>query len=333
MRQSRNKKLERKKKHFKDLGIFLIVIFLAIGLFSIFLFDGFRNEAAKDKGDELPEQSVLNSKSTSAEESPSDTQNENHSNELSENKEHEDESEEQMETVESVNEKQSEKNIGNKQEEEQRTKEEQPMKNGQNTNGSKTIYLTFDDGPQDMTMDILKLLDKYNAKATFFMLEPYMREYPDVIDEMINRGHSVGVHSVTHNKKIIYASSQSVVNEMTTAKNTLEQLTGVESSLMRVPYGSVPHMKPEYIQAVENHGFLMWDWNVDSMDWKFTDGSFVNHTINQIEAFKKNEPMVVLMHDRTTTLAHLEKLLIYLQENDYEMLAIDESMEPVQFKQ
>lgn len=319
MRQSRVKKHERKKKSLRELGVLVSVIFLTLSFYFIFVYDGSMNQA-KGESNKLPDQSVLD---TNSNEEEVDIEKQN-SEDLTE-----------ADVVESEH---TEEMLKSKKEREKKLKEDESkkkktVKKEQNTTGEKKVYLTFDDGPRDITMDILNLLDEYNAKATFFMLEPHMKQYPDVINEMIKRGHSVGVHSVTHNKNKVYASSKSIVNEMTVAKNTLEELTDVESHLMRVPYGSVPHMTPEYILAVENEGFIMWDWNIDSLDWKLGDGSYVNHTIDQLESFDKNEPMVILMHDRKTTVKHLEKLLKYLQENNYDMLAINESMTPVQFIQ
>ena len=92
-------------------------------------------------------------------------------------------------------------------------------------------------------------------------------------------------------------------------------------------------MKPDYIAAVNDYGFLMWDWNIDSQDWKLTDGSYINHTINQIQAFASDDPMVILFHDRQTTVDHLEKLLIYLSDNGYEMKRLEPEFKPVQFVQ
>ncbi|WP_062356709.1 polysaccharide deacetylase family protein [Bacillus kwashiorkori] len=195
----------------------------------------------------------------------------------------------------------------------------------------KVVYLTFDDGPEYFTIDILNLLDKYNAKATFFMLEPKMRQYPNVVREIVKRGHQVGMHSVTHDKNKFYASKESVVAEMMKGQQTLQNITGKKSSLMRVPYGSVPHMKPDYIEAVNNAGLKMWDWNIDSMDWKHTDGSFVNNVIHQINNFKKNDKKVILLHDRKTTLNYLENLLIYLSANGYKMEKLEVTHIPVQF--
>jgi Polysaccharide deacetylase. len=207
-------------------------------------------------------------------------------------------------------------------------------KDGEDPSGKdslRPIYLTFDDGPQSYTEDILDLLDSYRARATFFLLEPNMRKHPDIVRKIIRRGHQVGLHSVTHDKKKFYASPKSATDEMIKAQLTLEEITGVKTRLIRVPYGSVPHLTKNQLQALESWGFLMWDWNIDSNDWKLTDGSFVGNTIRQIETFKKDQPMIVLMHDRKATLDNLEKLLIYLTENGYSMEPLTEDMVPVHF--
>jgi len=194
----------------------------------------------------------------------------------------------------------------------------------------KTVYLTFDDGPDRITPTILDLLSKYNVKATFFMLEPSMKQYPQTVQRVVEEGHKIGLHSVTHDKKKYYLNKQTVVSEMVQGQTTLKELTGTKSQLIRTPYGSKPHMTTEYIRAIENAGFKMWDWNIDSQDWKLTDGSFVQNTIQQLTNFKRQEPYVILLHDRETTAQHLEKLLQYLIHNGYKMDVIHEDMTPVQ---
>lgn len=206
-----------------------------------------------------------------------------------------------------------------------------PKDNNNGNKKEKVVYLTFDDGPHYITIDILNLLDKYNAKATFFMLEPNMKTYKDTILEMVKRGHQLALHSVTHDKDKFYASKESVVGEMKQAQKTLEQITGIKTTLIRTPYGSSPYMKPEYKAAVKDAGFQMWDWNIDSLDWKKTDGSFVEYTIDQLKNLNTKEPIVILMHDRTTTVKHLEKLLSYLSKEGYEMKILTPDMDPVQF--
>lgn len=195
----------------------------------------------------------------------------------------------------------------------------------------KVVYLTFDDGPQSMTKNILFLLKKYDAKATFFMLEPNMRAYPHAVKQMVKEGHAVGMHGVTHDVKQVYQSPKTVVHEMRAGQKTLEKLTGVKTNLMRVPYGSSPYMKPSYLKALNEAGYIMWDWHIDSLDWKFRNQQYVHHTIKQQQTLSEDKK-VVLMHEQPTTVAHLEKLLKYYKKNGFKMNKLTEDMKPIQFK-
>ncbi|SFA70147.1 MULTISPECIES: polysaccharide deacetylase family protein [unclassified Bacillus (in: firmicutes)] len=216
---------------------------------------------------------------------------------------------------------------------EQPVTEEKPTIPANQTPPKTTIYLTFDDGPFRFSGELLSLLEKYDVKATFFMLDGNMLKYPDIVKEMVNKGHSVGMHGVTHDKHKFYASTSSVIGEMKTAQKTIEVLTGVESNLIRTPYGSKPGMTIEYRQAVINEGFEMWDWNIDSRDWYFKDQRYVASVIAQLEKLKgSKESIVILLHERKETLTWLPMLLDYLLKNQYDCQPISETMEPVAFK-
>lgn len=193
----------------------------------------------------------------------------------------------------------------------------------------KVAYLTIDDGPTEVDDDILDLLAEYDAKATFFMLEPPMRNHPDVVKRIVDEGHVPALHGVTHDANKFYRSTQSVLDEMERAQQTLEDITGVKATLIRTPYGSSPNMTDTYKQAVKENGYQLWDWNVDSLDWKLTNGEYVQHAIQQIEKVaSKGEAPVILIHSRETTLEHLPKLLDYLVKQGYTLEGLDESMEP-----
>ncbi|MDP4163343.1 MAG: polysaccharide deacetylase family protein, partial [Bacillota bacterium] len=127
------------------------------------------------------------------------------------------------------------------------------------TPARKIIYLTFDDGPEKFSGDLISLLDHYHAKATFFMLDGNIRKYPEAVKRMVKDGEGVGLHGVTHDRKKFYASVESVLGEMNQDRKTLKEVTGVESFLIRTPYGSAPDMKPAYKQAVYQNKYLMWD--------------------------------------------------------------------------
>lgn len=196
----------------------------------------------------------------------------------------------------------------------------------------KTVYITFDDGPNENTEAILQVLDQYGAKATFFMLEPNMKEHSEAVRHMVEEGHSVGLHGVTHDVSEIYQSSESVVWEMLTAQSTLESITGIRSELIRVPYGSVPNMKPEYLKAVKREGFRLWDWNVDSEDWKYHSGEYVHSVLDQLASFPyENQSKIILIHEKHTTLAYLDSLLKKLTDKGYNMKTLTEKMDPVTF--
>jgi len=149
---------------------------------------------------------------------------------------------------------------------------------------------------------------------------------------MVQSGETVALHSVSHNQKVFYASATSVINELTQNRNTLKEVSGVDSYIMRTPYGSVPGMTAEYRKAVTDNGYLMWDWNIDSKDWYYKDARYVESVKQQLAKLANhNGPIVILMHERKETLAHLPALLDYLSKQGYEGKAIDSSMTPVQF--
>lgn len=206
-----------------------------------------------------------------------------------------------------------------------------PINNNSEPTRDKKVYLTFDDGPGEATKDILQLLDRYNIKATFFMLEPMMRAKPEITKEIVKRGHQVGLHGVTHNKDKFYRSAVSSLQEMLVAQETLKNITGIHTNLVRVPYGSHPLLSQQAARNMEEADLKVWDWNVDSEDWKYPNGKFVQNTIQQIETFDKDEPIIVLLHDRLTTYNHLEELILYFIENGFEMDVLQEEMEPVRF--
>ncbi|WP_160722513.1 polysaccharide deacetylase family protein [Bacillus sp. USDA818B3_A] len=197
----------------------------------------------------------------------------------------------------------------------------------------KTIYLTFDDGPSVYSGQIISLLEKYHYKATFFMVDGNIRRYQNAVKLMVQTGETVGLHSVSHNTKTFYASAASILAELAQNRNTLKEISGVDSVIMRTPYGSVPYMTAEYREAVHDHGYLMWDWNIDSRDWDYKDARYVNSVITQLNQLANHQgPIVILLHERKETLAYLPKLLEFLAGQGWIGKAIDKSMVPVQFK-
>lgn len=199
----------------------------------------------------------------------------------------------------------------------------------------KVIYLTFDDGPTAHTMQLLDILAKYDAKATFFMLGPHMEQYQTATKRIVKEGNGLGLHGVTHVVKQFYSSPFSAYKEMRDANESLYQVAGVRTSLVRTPYGSKPYMKQGYRDVMLNQGgFHLWDWNVDSLDWKYKKDhqrvyKNIMSQVNSVE--KRGTAPVVLMHDQPATLKVLPLVLETLKKDGYTFKVLNKQNHPVNF--
>ncbi|TFB14263.1 polysaccharide deacetylase [Filobacillus milosensis] len=206
-----------------------------------------------------------------------------------------------------------------------------------NSSKGKIAYLTIDDGPNQYTERILNILKKYQAKATFFMLEPNMRSYKQLVKRMVNEGHFTALHSVTHNQyKLYHGSAYSPVWEMEAARKTLKNITGENHYLVRVPYGSAPFMTRPFRNALVEYNYKMWDWTIDSQDWKYSNAEYY-HIVNNVKkglisVERRGEDVVILLHDRSQTVKALPYIIEYLQNKGYQLEAYSEDEHiPVNF--
>ncbi|MCZ8517199.1 polysaccharide deacetylase [Paenibacillus filicis] len=196
----------------------------------------------------------------------------------------------------------------------------------------KVAYLTFDDGPNEVTLALLNILARHRAKASFFMLEPHIRRYPCTVRAMIRQGHAVGLHGVTHKVNRFYASKRSVVRELDQTRRTLKRATGKTSYLVRTPYESLPHLKPAYFKALKKAGYRLWDWNVDSKDWKYKNRySIVMVKKGTLRMEKAMVRPVILMHDLKETAEILPKILLFLKRRGFRFKKITPDLKPVHF--
>ncbi|MBQ8001938.1 MAG: polysaccharide deacetylase [Clostridia bacterium] len=198
------------------------------------------------------------------------------------------------------------------------------------TEGEKTIYLTFDDGPTHNTPQILSILKKYNAKATFFVLEERITQYPEYMKMIIAEGHSIGLHGVSHNVNTIYSTPSTPLNEMNSANETLYKCLGFKTKLIRTPYGSYPYMSLEQYKILKAANYNLWDWTVDPRDGVGTPD--ISAILSRIKTdLKGNERPVLLLHDRKTTANNLDAVLSFLASRNYTFDTITETMDPINF--
>lgn len=193
----------------------------------------------------------------------------------------------------------------------------------------KIIYLTFDDGPSPHTPKLLDVLKKYDVKATFFVMNT---GHTDVIKRIAEEGHSVGIHTTSHNYKKIYASEAAYFNDLYNMQGIIKELTGKETNLLRFPGGSSNTVSrfnrkimTRLAKQVQERGFRYFDWNVDSNDAggaKYTSEVY-NNVVNGIS---KKQIAVVLQHDtKEFSVNAVEQIILWGLSNDYTFLPLDAS--------
>jgi peptidoglycan/xylan/chitin deacetylase (PgdA/CDA1 family) len=105
---------------------------------------------------------------------------------------------------------------------------------------AKVIALTFDDGPHPVyTRQILDILDKYHVKATFFMIGRLMDRYPDIVKDVLKRGHVIANHTYTHPSNIDADTSAQVVRELEQCEQVVERMSGKRAYFFRPPRGLI----------------------------------------------------------------------------------------------
>ena len=187
-----------------------------------------------------------------------------------------------------------------------------------------TIYLTFDDGPSNNTSKILDILKQEDIKATFFLVN-FNSSYNPAVKRIYDEGHSIGIHSYTHNYKLIYSSVGAYFDDLNKMNDKIKTITGSDTKLLRFPGGSSNTISSfnkgimtTLVKEVTNAGYHYFDWNVDSSDaWSARNSNDVyNNVINNL----KNGTNIVLMHDLSSnekTVNVLEKIIKDAKEKGY----------------
>lgn len=195
--------------------------------------------------------------------------------------------------------------------------------------GSKVIYLTFDDGPGPHTARLLDILKKYNVKATFFVTNK--PKYNHLMKRMAKEGHSVAIHTMTHNYKTIYASEEAYFQDVYGMQEIIKKQTGIETTLVRFPGGSSNTVSKNYCagimtkltQILPMRGFQYFDWNVDSND---AGGASTAEQVyrNVTDGVSKRDFAVVLQHDiKGFSVDAVERIIVWGLEHGYAFLPLD----------
>ena len=188
---------------------------------------------------------------------------------------------------------------------------------GPATTGGK-VALTFDDGPSAAaTAKILDLLERYQVKATFFVLGNMAEALPELLKRQVALGCEIGNHTQGH-KYLTKLSVTDMRYQIDTVNNHVEAVTGVRPRLLRPPYGA----KKDYVRAEAGMPLML--WNIDTEDWKHRNAQ---KTIDAVLNFVKDGD-VILMHDLYATTAEAcETIIPELINRGFELVTVSELFE------
>ncbi|QDT97297.1 polysaccharide deacetylase family protein [Gimesia aquarii] len=162
----------------------------------------------------------------------------------------------------------------------------------QNTNRSAiNISFTFDDGPHpEYTPQLLDLLNQYQQRGTFFVIGEKAQQYPELIERIINEGHEIGNHTFTHQEPS-QSSTRCFLDEIKQTDQTLKQITGIETNLVRPPKGklSLGKMLGLWLQ---HRTVVLWD--TDPRDYLMSDLAEMK---NWCQHYHPVEGNFCLLHD------------------------------------
>lgn len=156
--------------------------------------------------------------------------------------------------------------------------------------GKNMVALTFDDGPSELiTKQILDLLDKYSAKATFFVSGINAVCHPEIIKDIISRGHSIGNHSYSHNPFLMLKSYRTLYREIANAQKELRAI-GIEAFAFRPPVGIV---NPKLPRALNDLGMFCVTFSCRAGD----AGNYCVKNISKNVLKKVKADDIIVLHD------------------------------------
>ncbi len=141
--------------------------------------------------------------------------------------------------------------------------------------GRRAIALTFDDGPSESTPELLDILDRHNARATFFQCGMHVERLPAIAREVAARGHEIGNHTWSH-PRLWMRSARGIERELTTAQDAIEQATGATPKVFRPPYGERWFGLHD---AERRLGLTDVKWTALAWDWRLSADSIVGRLL------------------------------------------------------
>lgn len=192
---------------------------------------------------------------------------------------------------------------------------------------TKKVYLTFDDGPSRVTDDILDILDRYNVKATFFVLGSNVDANPELVKRAYDSGHFIASHGYTHKYSQIYESQENVLAEYNQSVEAIRKAIGVptyDPHLFRYPGGSsggtYNAVKQQSINLLKQNNITYTNWNCLTGD--SAGSTTIDDMWRELNASSEGDDnLVILMHDagdKDVTVEFLPQLIEKYLAEGYE---------------
>ncbi len=195
--------------------------------------------------------------------------------------------------------------------------------------GLPQMAITFDDGPNEpYTSQILDILDKYNVKATFFMVGRNVEKFPKTARKVAEAGHVIGNHTYNHRGPLLNTPLRAI-GEIKRAEEAIKKATFTPLYLFRSPYGAANR---ELFRQAEKLGYIICQWSVNAGDWRGADPEKIK---KRVLSGAENGTIILMHdgrnlaagHDRTSTVAALPKIILSLQDKGYNFVTLPQLLE------
>ncbi|MCK2215189.1 polysaccharide deacetylase family protein [Actinomadura sp. ATCC 31491] len=179
----------------------------------------------------------------------------------------------------------------------------------------KCLALTFDDGPGEHTPELLKVLRKANAKATFFLVGKQVERRPKIARQTLAQGHAIGDHTYSHTS-LPRLLDEEISEEIRLGKEVIEKATGHRPTMFRPPYG---HTDERVLRAAEEADLAQVLWTGTTLDWSLRDADKI--TAKVLKLARRNG--VILMHDTVpATVKAMPGILKELRKQGYHLVTV-----------
>lgn len=206
----------------------------------------------------------------------------------------------------------------------------------------KVAYLTFDDGPSPVTLQVLDILQAHDVKATFFVVGRNIPGNEAILQRILAEGHTIGGHTFSHDYQVLYRNKDAFFADLEKGNELIEQATGIKPTIFRYPGGSSntisltyqdpAHYNKQHTVMAEikaesdSRGYTFIDWNVTNGDGRSNTYTASDALAQVKQQVKEQKEIVVLMHDaapKKATAQSLEAVIVFLQEKGYRFAAIE----------